>query len=70
MTRPSLLFVLMILCLPVYASVRSSSFESSRWGDSVMQPMQLVTGGRSGAAWLDKKARVQGDDDDEEDDDQ
>jgi hypothetical protein len=32
-----LIFVLMVLCIPAWVSIRSSAFESSRWNDSVMQ---------------------------------
>ena len=34
-----LMMLLLILCIPAYLSVRSSAFESARWNDSVMQPV-------------------------------
>ncbi len=34
-----LLMLLIILCIPAYVSMRSSAFESARWNDSVMQPV-------------------------------
>lgn len=36
-----LMLVLLILSFPVFASVRSSAFESTRWNDSVMQPVDF-----------------------------
>ena len=35
----SVLMLLIILCIPAYVSMRSSAFESARWNDSVMQPV-------------------------------
>jgi LSD1 subclass zinc finger protein len=57
-----LMLVLLILCIPIYGSIRSSSFESTRWNDSVMQPVDY-TGTAQAAATDD-------DDEDEEEDDE
>jgi len=56
-----LMFVLLILCLPIWGSVRSSAFESSRWNDSVMQPVDY-TGAADG---FYSRRRDDSEDDDE-----
>lgn len=37
-----LMLLLLVLCIPVWVSIRSSAFESTRWNDSVMQPVDYT----------------------------
>ena len=37
-----LMLLLLVLCIPLYVSIRSSAFESTRWNDSVMQPVDYT----------------------------
>ncbi len=37
-----LMLILLMLCVPAYGSIRSGSFETSRWADSVVQDVDYT----------------------------
>lgn len=52
-----MVMILLLLCIPLYVTIRSSAFESGRWNDSVMQPVDFAGTG----------SQYTSDDDDEDD---